>query len=209
MKKRYVIALLMIILGVSGIIYNLLLFKNPKSVFSTETLPIGEIAQFYVDDEENFYIGTDFNNIILCFDSDGNYTYTVSISTKSSDFYFDSERFLHILDNTPGSNTEYILDVKNKKIIKENTYTEDKLEQLYNENRKNIIEGDSFKKGVNTYTYNYQDDSILIKNLKRNEEKTIKLKGISKKIYIPENVCFFTAFLGIAIFAIAAQKRFR
>lgn len=51
MKKIYIlIGILMIVLGGVGIFYNNILFKNPKSVFSTEVFPVDEVSQFYVDD---------------------------------------------------------------------------------------------------------------------------------------------------------------
>ena len=206
MKKKYIIiGMLMLILGIGGIIYNnVLLFKNPKSVFSTEIFPINEISQIYVDDNENFFIGTNFNNIILCFDSDGSYNYTISIPTKSSNFYFDSNGLLHILDNGPNSNKEYVLNINNKEVLEENTYSSDDFEKLFNNNSKYIFEDNYFKK--ENCIYYYENDSILIKNIKTGKEKTLNLKGVSKKFYIPENICFLISFLGIGFVVIQVKK---
>ena len=205
MKKIYIlIGILMIVLGGVGIFYNNILFKNPKSVFSTEVFPVDEVSQFYMDDNQNFFIGTDFNNIIMCFDEDGNYDYTISIPTKSSNFYFDQDGLLHILDNSPNSNKEYILNVNDKQILKENTYSDNDFEKLFDDNSKYIFEGNYFKKA--NYMYYCEDESILIKNIKTNEEKTINLKGLSKKIYIPETICFLIVFLGILVLVVQVKK---
>ena len=141
--------------------------------------PIYNLSKFMVDSDENYYIGTEFNNWIQIFNKDGKYLYTIGTYAKSVyDFYIDSNGLLNIVIPNIHSDgfTVDIIDLNKKEKVDKKYET--------NEYVGNINYFDKYNTFVNDNRYELDYDKIIINN-----KKIVKLENVPK-LPLPGDLCF-------------------
>ena len=97
-KINIILFLIFITSVIGGMYSELNIIPKRTQIIYEKRFPIYNLSKFMVDSDENYYIGTEFNNWIQIFNKDGKYLYTIGTYAKSVyDFYIDSNGLLNIV----------------------------------------------------------------------------------------------------------------
>ena len=186
--KINIIVLLIFIISVIGGIYSeLTTIPKRTQIIYEKRLPIYNLSKFMVDSNENYYIGTEFNNWIQVFNKDGKYLYTIGTYAKSvSDFYIDSYGLLNIVIpniNNDGFTVD-VIDLNKKEKVDEKYETSE-----YLENHITYFDDCNIFANGNKYEFDY--DKIIINNKKIvNLEDVPKLPLPGSLYFVLSSICF-------------------
>ncbi len=186
--KINIILLLIFIISVIGGIYSeLTTIPKRTQIIYEKRLPIYNLSKFMVDSNENYYIGTEFNNWIQVFNKDGKYLYTIGTYAKSvSDFYIDSYGLLNIVIpniNNDGFTVD-VIDLNKKEKVDEKYETSE-----YLENHITYFDNCNIFANGNKYEFDY--DKIIINNKKIvNLEDVPKLPLPGSLYFVLSSICF-------------------
>ncbi|MEI3234362.1 MAG: hypothetical protein V8S33_08150 [Intestinibacter bartlettii] len=100
------------------------IFKTQVKSFDLVTnkeIPISKISGFYVDSDENFYVGIDDFSWIEIFDKNGKFVCSIAMKGLVYNFYVDKDGLLHIFCTYRTSDNIYeqIIDIEKNSIISE------------------------------------------------------------------------------------------
>ena len=178
-KINIILFLIFITSVVGGMYSELNIIPKRTQIIYEKRLPIYNLSKFMVDSDENYYIGTEFNNWIQIFNKDGKYLYTIGTYAKSVyDFYIDSNGLLNIVIPNIHSDgfTVDIIDLNKKEKVDKKYET--------NEYVGNINYFDKYNTFVNDNRYELDYDKIIINN-----KKIVKLENVPK-LPLPGDLCF-------------------
>ena len=88
---------------------------------TNKEIPISKISGFYVDSDENFYVGIDDFSWIEIFDKNGKFVCSIAMKGLVYNFYVDKDGLLHIFCTYRTSDNIYeqIIDIEKNSIISE------------------------------------------------------------------------------------------
>ena len=164
------------------------IISKRTQIIYEKRLPIYNLSKFMVDSDENYYIGTEFNNWIQIFNKDGKYLYTIGTYAKSVyDFYIDSNGSLNIVIPNIHSDgfTVDIIDLNKKEKVDKKYET--------NEYVGNINYFDKYNTFVNDNRYELDYDKIIINN-----KKIVKLENVPK-LPLPGDLCFYISAISFIV----------
>lgn len=132
---------------------------------TNKEIPISKISGFYVDSDENFYVGIDDFSWIEIFDKNGKFVCSIAMKGLVYNFYVDKDGLLHIFCTYRTSDNIYeqIIDIEKNSIISEEVIKD---EPVVNMNPKKEI-------FINNKLYSIDKNVVKIKS--KNYEKEIKL----------------------------------
>ena len=172
MKKifyRIVCLLCIIIIIVMPMIYEFYWDSKTQvkhfELVTNRRIPIYRNSGFYVDFNENFYVGIDDFKWIEVFDKDGKFICSIAMKGLVYNFYVDKDGLLHIFCTYRTSDNIYeqIIDIEKNSIISEEVIKD---EPAVNMNPKKEI-------FINNKLYSIDKNVVKIKS--KNYEKEIKL----------------------------------
>ena len=178
-KINIILFLIFITSVIGGMYSELNVIQKRTQIIYEKRFPIYNLSKFMVDSDENYYIGTEFNNWIQIFNKDGKYLYTIGTYAKSVyDFYIDSNGLLNIVIPNIHSDgfTVDIIDLNKKEKVDKKYET--------NEYVGNINYFDKYNTFVNDNRYELDYDKIIINN-----KKIVKLENVPK-LPLPGDLCF-------------------
>lgn len=215
-SRKYfaILAFIFIMTALCNLFYSLIYTSSSADdlLICQKRFPLYTVEGFYVDRNENYYIGTYENEWVQVFDKNGNYKYTININKKfgthgmCTHFYVDEDNYIHIYKSNRGKLYEEVIDVNKNNIIS--------TEELDSSELKNLSE---YKFNGNNKTYknnnvnyvlesNNTKYSLVYNKIKvidsMNNVCTIKLH-IKKWIPLKAEMCFILVGIGV-IFAISA-----
>lgn len=132
---------------------------------TNKEIPISKISGFYVDSDENFYVGIDDFKWIEVFDKDGKFICSIGMQGIVYNFYVDKDKLLHVFCTyrTAENIYEQVIDIDTNSIISEQAV--DDITSI-NMNPTNQI-------FINNKLYSIDKNIVKIKG--ENYEKEIKL----------------------------------
>lgn len=187
-KINIILFLIFITSVIGGMYSELNIIPKRTQIIYEKRLPIYNLSKFMVDSDENYYIGTEFNNWIQIFNKDGKYLYTIGTYAKSVyDFYIDSNGLLNIVIPNIHSDgfTVDIIDLNKKEKVDKKYET--------NEYVGNINYFDKYNIFVNDNRYELDYDKIIINN-----KKIVKLENVPK-LPLPGDLCFYISAISFIV----------